>query len=496
MSHTVLIVDDEPTQRRLIEYVITEKLGYQAVTLSSGQEAIDYILSGRKPEIDIVLLDLNMPKVGGMEVIRAIRPLRPQLPIIVLTMHGDLEKAVTAVKSGANDFLAKPVPIERLQISIQNILKIGSLNEEVIRLKRHHTGQMVFSDLIGRSSALKQAISLGQRAASSHVAVLLIGEVGVGKQSFARAIHGCSERSGRAFVPVDCANIPEHMMESVFFGHEKGAFPGAIYRTMGKCREAEGGTLYLDGVSTLSADMQGKLLRALQEGEITPIGGRTPVKINIRVIASAETTIEEKVASGAFREDLYQRLALFPLRLPALAERREDIPLLVDHFVQRYASVENRYVRSIAPEVMQFLMDYPWPDNIRQLENAVFRAVVMSEGSELRLSDFKHLTPPTHRLSTRVVETLHKAGVTGMQPAVSEKMEAFSASLPLLRMTDAYGNIRPMEELEAELIGFALRHYDGHISEAARRLGIGRSTLYRKMQDFHLDHPRASAQEG
>lgn len=247
----VLVVDDEPTQRKLIQHVLESKLGFRAVVMEGGQQALDYILSRQKPEPEVVLLDLSMPGMDGMQLIQKLRPSLPNLPLIVLTIYGDIERAVAAIKAGATDFLPKPVAHERLRTSIMNALKLNELAEEVSRLRRNQHGQIVFNDIIGESAALSVAKKQAIRAAESTIPVLLEGESGVGKELFARAIHGCSERAGAPFVAVNCGAIPENLAESILFGHEKGAFTGATYRHSGKIREAQGGTLFLDEVSEL-----------------------------------------------------------------------------------------------------------------------------------------------------------------------------------------------------------------------------------------------------
>lgn len=526
MKKTVLVVDDEPTQRRLIEYVVGERLGYHVVPLAGGQEAIDYVLSGRQPEADLMLLDLAMPKVSGMDVIRAIRPLRPQLPMIVLTMHGDLEKAIEAVKAGATDFLAKPVPMERLSVSLQNALKLSVLNEEVTRLRRSASGQVLFSDMIGTSVALREVIALGQRAAAASIPVMIEGESGTGKKYLARAIHGSGDRAGKPFVSADLASVPPHFVASILFGHEKGAFPGAIYRTMGKCREADGGTLFISGIETLSAEMQGKLLRLVQEGMIEPVGGRDPVKVNVRVICASNGKLHGMVQAGQFREDLFFRISVLTIRTPSLRERREDIARLAEHFIERYAMLENRHVRGISPDAVELLLHHPWSGNIRELENAIFRAVVMCDGDTLSAQDFapviagvsaaSRFMPPQqqgmampHSQGMRLPANGNASasqgnGHAGFRSAapLQNAMDGAIGAVPgmmgrdmRLSLVDGTGNVRQIAELEAELIQFALKHYDGHISEAARRLGIGRSTLYRKLSDFGIDHHRMGSGE-
>ena len=473
MGKTILIVDDEPVQRRLIEHVLRDKLNFKTHALNGGQEAIDHVLGGKHPQPDLILLDLSMPRITGMDVIRAVRAVKPNLPIIVLTLHPDVERAVQAIKLGANDFLVKPAPVERLRVSIENTLNMVALREEVTRL--HHTaaGQMNFSDLIGQSASLQQSIAMAQKAALSHIAVFIQGESGVGKEMFARAIHGGSDRAGQPFVAVNCGAIPENLVESELFGHEKGAFTGAVNTVRGKIREADGGTLFLDEIGELKKDIQVKLLRALQEGEIEPVGGKKPVRVNFRLISATNRNLQELVKTNEFREDLFYRINVFPVTVPALRKRKEDIPLLVHYFIQKFAAIEKRNIHSIAADAMEMLVTYDWPGNVRQLQNAVFRAVVLCDGSELTLNDFAHISDGP-------------LSVTQARGTQLSSDEEENIRRGLLAMTDASGNVRALAEMEVQMIQYALQHYGNHMSEVARRLGIGRSTLYRKINDLNI----------
>lgn len=466
---TVLIVDDEPTQRKLIQHVLEAKLGFRTAIANGGQEAIDYIISRHSPIPEVILLDLSMPEVDGMQVIQRLRPEFSHIPIIVLTIYGDIEKAVAAIKAGATDFLAKPVAHERLRTSIMNALKINQLAIEVQRLRRTHAGQVVFDDIIGESQLLEAAKALAMRAAESLIPVLLEGESGVGKEVFARAIHGCGERAGAPFVAVNCGAIPENLAESVLFGHEKGAFTGASYRSLGKFREANGGTIFLDEVSELPISLQVKLLRVLQQKEVEPVGVGKTVTVDTRVIAASNTPLPQAVKEGKFREDLYYRLNVFPLVIPSLLERKADISLLAKHFLRRFAALENRQVSGITPEAMMLLEQYHWPGNIRQLENTLFRAVVMTEGDQIEYPLLLSLM-----LESFVAEQVGERARNGM---------FYSRQTALLNEN---GDVRRIRDLEEDAIYFALQRYEGRISEVARKLGIGRSTLYRKISEFGI----------
>jgi DNA-binding NtrC family response regulator len=332
------------------------------------------------------------------------------------------------------------------------------------------------------------AMHTAQKAAASTIPVLIEGESGVGKELFARAIHGSGERRSKPFVAVNCGAIPENLVESILFGHEKGAFTGATERHTGKFVEAAGGTLFLDEVSELPFTAQVKLLRALQEGTVEAVGGRKAVRVDVRIVSATNRKLLERVKSGHFREDLFYRLHVLPLTIPPLRMRREDIPHLVRHFLARFCAEENRHIAGVSGDAMAHLSQFEWPGNIRQLENAVYRAVVMSEHDQLAVSDFPQAAGlPSPPMSEVVNEPLIiEAPVQSTAPAMISGNDIPIAPLPgtgMLSMLTNSGEVRPLEELEAEIIRFAISHYRGQMSEVARRLKIGRSTLYRKIDE-------------
>jgi DNA-binding NtrC family response regulator len=338
-------------------------------------------------------------------------------------------------------------------------------------------------------------IRLGRRAAQSGIPVLIEGESGVGKEMIARAIHGESGRRGRTFVAVNCGALPENLVESILFGHEKGSFTGATGRHVGKFQEADGGTLFLDEVAELPLDIQVKLLRAVEQGEIDPIGSRKPVSVDIRLISATNRNLIEMVKQGRFREDLYYRLNVFPILLPPLRQRAEDIPELVDHFITRFAAEEGRKVRAITPDAVALLRSYGWPGNVRQLENTVFRAIVMCEGSELGVDDFPQIAvsvegyearvPPAPALGAKQALPQGHEAVIGAYPRSTGEIVSDGMAIGVPAVTEG-GHIRRLDEIEADMIRLALHRYRGQMSEVARKLGIGRSTLYRKMRDLGL----------
>lgn len=470
MAKTVLVVDDDPTQRRLMQ-AAAEKQGFRARVVDRGEQALAEASDPRQG-VDVVLLDLVMPGLSGMETLERLMERRPDLPVIVLTATGGIDTVVQAMRAGAIDFLVKPASPERIGISIRNALKVADLRGEVKRLTRKSEGSMGFEDMIAGAPAMRQVVRLGQRAAASNIPILILGESGVGKEVIARCIQGASERAGKPLVTVNCGAIPENLVESILFGHEKGSFTGAHEKKLGKFVEADQGTLFLDEVGELPLEMQVKLLRVLQEGEVDAVGSRRPTKVDVRIISATNRDLAAQVRDGRFREDLYYRLNVFPIEVPALRERREDLPAMVDHFIRRFNAEEGRSVPGVTTEAMNMLMGYDWPGNVRQLENSVFRAIVLSDGGPLTPDDFPQISgmAPATRSSSEVSPIVATETATGQKLAIS----------------DEAGDLRTLEAIERDLIQYAIDHYAGHMSEVARRLGIGRSTLYRKVREYDL----------
>jgi DNA-binding NtrC family response regulator len=487
MAASILIADDDAVQRRLVENMV-QKCGYETTVVDSGDAAIALLTAPDAPAIDAIVLDLVMPGLDGMGVLAKIREAGLSIPVVVQTAHGGIDNVVSAMRAGAQDFVVKPVGLERLQVSLRNALNTSALKGELQRIKHSREGRLTFADIITRSEAMASVLRTAQKAAASTIPVLVEGESGVGKELFARAIHGSGERKSKPFVAVNCGAIPDNLVESILFGHEKGAFTGATERHMGKFVEASGGTLFLDEVGELPLAAQVKLLRALQEGMVEAVGGRKPVKVDVRIISATNRKLLDHVKSGHFREDLFYRLHVLPLTVPPLRMRREDIPHLLRHFLARFCAEENRPITGISGEAMAHLSQLDWPGNIRQLENAVYRAVVMSEGDQLGLSDFPQAaglpSPPmseAHGEPLIVAPAFHST-----VPAMVSGNEIPIAPLPsagTLAMLTNDGEMRPLEELESEIIRFAISHYRGQMSEVARRLKIGRSTLYRKLDE-------------
>jgi len=483
----VLIVDDDLVQLRLTSEV-ANRAGFSAVTATSGRQALELLHAD--PGIGAMVLDLVMPDLDGMAVMEAMRRDGLSTPVIVQTGHSSLDTVVTAMRQGAADFFVKPVAPERLIMSLRNALKLGEL-ETLVRTDRSRlSGTMGIADIVTRAPSMDRVLSLCAKAAKSTIPVLIEGETGVGKELVARVIQGSGDRAGKPFVTVNCGAIPANLVESILFGHRKGAFTGATTDHAGKFMEANGGTIFLDEVGELPMETQVKLLRVIQEGEIEPLGADKPVRVNVRLISATNRRLLNLTKAGAFREDLYYRLNVFPLYVPPLRDRMEDLPVLVEHFIARLAAEAGKRIVGISEPAMELLRGYNWPGNIRQLENAVYRAVVLSDGAYLESADF----PQIAALGAGRAEALKltssvpsPSAPVHIDEAIAPIREVVSTSAVADRFVAQSGEVAALADVERELIVFALRHYGYRMSRVARALGIGRSTLYRKLREYGLD---------
>jgi DNA-binding NtrC family response regulator len=505
MAERILIADDDPVQRRLVENMVT-RFGYEAVTVESGDAAIA-TLTAPDSAIDGVVLDLVMPDLDGLGVLAKLRERDIRVPVIVQTAHGGIDNVVSAMRAGAVDFVVKPASVERLQVSLRNALSARALEGELTRIKRSQSGTLTFKDIITRNTRLQGVLRQAQKAATSNIPVLIEGESGVGKELIARAVHGSGERRSKALVAVNCGAIPENLVESILFGHEKGSFTGATERHIGKFVEADGGTLFLDEVGELPPAAQVKLLRAIQEGEVEPVGARKAVKVNVRVISATNRDLIAEVKAGRFREDLFYRLHVFPISVPPLRERPEDIPDLVRHFIARFAAEEGKRLRSVTSDALKLLCQHRWPGNVRQLENTMFRAVVLADGEEIDLDEIPQIAtavqpapdvlrpamayePLPHEPAPPISDEAIPDGPLGIEPEAGFRLPGLPLTAPPsaggLALINSAGDIRPLEEIEADVIRAAVSHYRGQMSEVARKLQIGRSTLYRKLESLGM----------
>jgi DNA-binding NtrC family response regulator len=515
LKHTILVVDDDPVQRRLLEAAVL-KAGYNTIKASDGNEALAH-LSSNECQISAVILDLIMPGMDGMAVMQHINQLTAPPPVIVQTAQGGIETVVNAMREGAFDFVVKPVAPDRLTSALERALKFQKIASTPEKQRPKTKNAFTFDDIVTKSATMAPIIAMGRKASASNIPVLIEGESGVGKELVAKAIHGTSARAGKPMVTVNCGALPENLIESLLFGHEKGAFTGASDKHIGKFEEANGGTLFLDEIGELPLDLQVKMLRAIQEGEIDPVGAKKSVKIDVRFVSATNRRLLDEVKAGRFREDLYYRLNVLPMTLPPLRERHDDIEPLIYHFVKKIAREENRKnISAIQPLVLQTLIAYDWPGNIRELENAIFRAMILCEGEELSIDEFPQIvsqlpdfdlqaTLPDQTASENIQSVAapllqtpdepvpSRGSEFAMQPTLSETANA-TCDFGMVRLISAEDQVKTLEEIEGEAIRFAIEIYNGRMSEIARRLAIGRSTLYRKMKEHQIDTDQNEAE--
>ncbi len=446
----VLLVDDDRNFLRVLTYHIQD-LGFRAVPVPSGREALARLGAEK---FNLVVTDLKMPEMDGLQLLAEIQKSSPELPVIVLTAHGSIDKAVEAVKAGAADFLSKPFEKEEIQQAIANVLKLASLEEENRRLSQVVRRKFEFEGLIGSSKKFREVLGLADQLAAVDTTVLILGESGTGKEILARAIHFNSERKGKPFVVINCGAIPPDLMESELFGYRKGAFTGASSDRKGKFETADSGTVFLDEVGELPPQMQVKLLRVLQEREIDVVGDPVPRPVDVRILAATNQDLQQAMQAGNFREDLYYRLSVAPLRMPPLRERREDIPLLAHIFLERFNSRFGKTVE-MGGSLVDALQAYHWPGNVRELENIIERLVVFDKRGSVKLEDL----PPGIR-SPR--QTLGKV-------VVKMPEEGFS-----------------LDEVERDIMVAALEKHGWNQTRAASYLGITRNTLLYRMQKYGI----------
>ncbi|MCC6214998.1 MAG: sigma-54-dependent Fis family transcriptional regulator [Polyangiaceae bacterium] len=439
---TVLVVDDEPGNVASLERIF-QREGLRVLTADGPRRALELV---RKHRVQVVLTDLMMPGASGVELLRALQEISPDTEVVVMTAYGTVEVAVQAMREGAYDFVEKP--LERRAI-VKSVRKAAERQRLVVenRSLRQELALLSPREIVGQSAALRRVLEVATQAAPSSATVLVLGESGTGKELIARYIHARSQRSAGPFVAVNCAAIPESILEAELFGHEKGAFTGAVGRREGRFARARGGTLFLDEIGELAPAVQVKLLRVLQEGEYEPIGGQT-TRADVRIVAATNRDLAAEVETGRFREDLFYRLDVISVTAPPLRTRREDIPLLVDHFLGVYCKKNSRARLEVPPEVLQRLCDHPWPGNVRELENVMERAAVLCRGAALSLED------------------LPEAVARAVAPAVA------APSFPI-------GT--PLDEIERTMIRVTLEHTRGDKPLAAQLLGISTRTIYRKL---------------
>ncbi len=455
MKNMALIVDDDRTERRLVRTALKSEINLDSMETENGQEALDRLHEHRACKL--IILDLDMPVLSGHETLQNIMQRYPHIPVIVLTGSKSMDDAVQALKNGAFDFLTKPVNLDRLRVSVRNALRLSTVSQELSSLKRQTKGNFTFSSLVGFNGGLSKSVRLAQKAAACNLPFLILGETGTGKELFARATHGESNRFDKPFIAVNCGAIPEKLVESTLFGHEKGAFTGAIEKSLGKFREADGGTLFLDEVGELPLEAQVKLLRVLQQKEIEPVGAGKSLPVDVRIISATNRDLANDVREGRFREDLYFRLNVLQVVLPPLRERREDIEQLVEHFKHNFSAANHGLHKNFSGDALRVLKDSDWAGNIRELEAIVNRSLAMSDTKIIEAGDLLfnplNTSTSTHSMPASLIDTLND-----------------------------HGDFKSFKELEGEIIQKALAHYNHNISKTARSIGIAKSTLYTKME--------------
>ncbi len=462
----VLVVDDRENMLKLFARILGE--GYELTTAADGARALSLVAS---QEFDVVVTDVRMPGAGGLEVLAAVKSRSPETEVVMMTAYATVQDAVEAMKKGAYDYLQKPFDPDAAALVVSRALERKRLREQAASLRKELEGVYAFHNLVGKSAAMREVYRLLEQAAGLDITVLLTGDTGTGKELAARAIHYHSARKERRFVPVNCGALPAELVESELFGHARGAFTGATSAKAGLFEEAQGGTIFLDEVGELPLPVQVKLNRALQEKEIRRVGDNLAVKVDARVIAATHRDLKAEVQAGRFREDLFYRLHVFPVRLPSLRERREDIPLLAAHFLEKHARAYRRELTGLDPEALRTLAGHAWPGNVRELENAIERAVAVAAGPELKLGDL----PPEVR-----------GAQEGALPAEVLAQMPYRDAVDIAR-----------DRISRDYLVALMREFGGNVTHAAERAGMERESLHRLLRRYGIrsddfKHPQGS----
>ncbi len=452
MRQNILIIDDEESILESLSDILIDE-GYRVITAKTAKECINYL---HQENPDLLILDVWLPDIDGLEVLKKIKKDYPSIPVIVISGHGTVEMAVKAIKLGAFDFLEKPLSYDRVIVTVSNALRFRALEEENIRLRAKLSGR----GLSGKSRAIQKVREEIKRVAPTDATVLIMGESGVGKEVAARMIHELSPRRNGPFVEVNCAAIPEELIESELFGHERGAFTGATTSKRGKFDLAHGGTLFLDEIGDMSLSAQAKVLRVLQEKRFERLGGTKVIEVDVRVIAATNKNLDEEIKAGRFREDLYFRLNVVPITIPPLRERKEDIPILVEEIIAELALNTGLGKKRISNKVLEAFMEYPWPGNVRELKNLIERLVIMASGEEITLED---LPPEFHKKDAKSV-------------SIREEEPWF--------VCDNFKEARNL--FEREFLRRKIAKFGGNISQTAEAIGLERSYLHRKLKALGL----------
>ena len=452
MSQTILVIDDDTSLRRVLEYTLQEE-GYEVFTATSGEEGLT-LFEERQPSL--VITDMKMPGMSGFEVLERIKARAQDTLVIIVTAFGEVDAAVKAMRLGAYDYITKPVSRDELKLTVKKALQLRGLSEENRQLRQELSDRADFRNMVGTSRKMARVFDTVRKVADTEATVLITGESGTGKELIARAVHSLSSRKAAPFVAINCAAIPRDLLESELFGHVKGAFTGAVKDRPGKFAQADGGTLFLDEVGELPVELQPKLLRALQERVVEPVGSGKTLKLDVRVVAATNLDLEKAIDEGYFREDLYYRLAVIPIDLPPLRERKEDIPLLLKHFTAKLGSPGVIF----SGEALDVLTMYYWPGNVRELENTVERLLIMRHGDEIGLDDLP--------------DKIHGDRAKGRKPVLQLPDEGY-----------------PLEKLEREIVVEALVRNNWNQSAAARFLDVPRHVIVYRMEKYGIAMPEA-----
>ncbi len=451
MKPKILVVDDESSHRQMINAVLTAE-GYEIRDAVDGYEAVNAV---DEKFYDVVLMDIRMPGPSGIETLQKIKNMSPGIPVIIMTAYASVSTAIEALKSGAYDYLTKPLDIEELKILVAKALQYQKLEQENIYLKEQLNDRFDFSSIIGRSTAMKKLFETMALVAPSEATVLIVGESGTGKELIANAIHQNSDRAKRPFIKINCAALPETLLESELFGHEKGAFTGAVSRKRGRFELAHQSSIFLDEIAEMAPTTQAKILRVLQEREFEPLGGTHPVKVDTRIITATNKQLEEEINAGRFREDLYYRLNVVRLKVPSLRDRGDDVVLLADFFLKKYTEKNRKLIKGFTPRAVDLLMRHEWPGNVRELENIVERAVIMARGDMITPMEFP------------------------------ESLRELDLELKEARIDIETG--RSLKEVEREMILRTLEGTGGNRTHTAKILGISRRTLQLKLKEYGIN---------
>lgn len=459
MEKLVFIIDDEESISKMLVHWVKNQWNYNCKTFINGTDALNAL--SENP--DLILLDIMLPDINGNEVLSRIKMKNPQVPVIMLSAQGSVEVALESIRLGAFDYFPKPIDKNRLEPAIRNAIKHYDLEREVEKLKENLTKEYSFDNIISADKKMQEAFKMVSKVLDNDITVLIEGESGTGKELVARAIHYNGKRKTAPFVVVNCASIPRELLESELFGHEKGAFTGAHVRKIGKFELAKSGTIFLDEIGEMEMALQAKILRVIQQKEFERVGGNEVIKTDVRIISATNRNLKAAVENKNFREDLYYRLSSFPIHILPLRERKGDIVILINHFIDHFNIKLNKNVKGVSKQALKIMYDYDWPGNVRELENTLERCMILSDGDHIEIDSL---------------------------PAnIAAQFKTFSAGSNGVMFGDD-SPIIPFERLKEEAIRHALKVTEGNIVEAARKLKIGRATLYRLMDKYKIDSPK------